>query len=101
MKPTGKTEPLSGAAAATPSTTLRDVVEAVEGLQGLSITRRRDLRSESTGSRLCSMMTLAGSRSIYRDRRQVAAISPVAAGLSIESFSNVKLNLMAAVKATN
>ena len=101
MKPKGKTEPLSGTAAVPPSTTLRDVFEAVEGLQGLSITRRRDLRSAV--NRIAALLDDDPGRialDIPAIGAKLAAISPVAAGLSIKSFSNVKSDFMAAVKAS-
>ncbi len=101
MKPKGKTEPLSGTAAVPPSTTLRDVLQALEGLEGLSVTRRRDLRSAV--NRIAALLDDDPGRialDIPAIGAKLAAISPVAAGLSIKSFSNVKSDFMAAVKAS-
>ena len=73
----------------------------MEGLQGLSITRRRDLRSAV--NRIAALLDDDPGRialDIPAIGAKLAAISPVAAGLSIKSFSNVKSDFMAAVKAS-
>jgi integrase len=85
----------------TAALTLQDVLIAVEGNEGLSATRRRDLRSAVT-----RVASLAGQDpgGIPLDlpalRDKLSAVNPVSVGLTTKSFSNVKSDFLAAVKVS-
>jgi len=92
--------PHGGKSAAT-AITLQDVLTAVEGRDALSATRRRDLRSAVT--RVASLLGEDPGR-IRLDMPalsvRLAAVNPVAAGLTRKTFSNVRSDFVAAVKAS-
>jgi integrase len=98
-KPKRKT-PIRGAEPTT-AITLQDVVNAVQASDALSATRRRDLRSAVTrvafllGEDLERIPLNLPALSV-----KLAAVNPVAAGLKTKSLSNIRSNLMAAVKAS-
>ncbi len=81
--------------------TLQNVVNAVEGHDALSPTRRRDLLSsvmrvafllgEAPGRIALDMASLGA---------KLAAVNPASAGLSRKSFSNVRSDFVAAVRAS-
>jgi integrase len=79
--------------------TLEDVLLSVEGHEDLSITRRRDLRSAV--KRIASLLG-EDPKGIPLDlpalRVKLAAVNPVAAGLTLKTFSDVKSDFLAAVK---
>ena len=81
--------------------TLQAVVNAVEGCDALSDTRRRDLRSAVM--RVASLLGDDPAR-IPLDMRAIGArlatTNPVAAGLTIKSVANIKSNFLAAVRAS-
>jgi hypothetical protein len=80
---------------------LQDVLHAVEGLETVSVTRRRDLRSAV--KRVATLLGDDPARvllDIPAISSKLTAISPVAAGLSNKSFSNIRSDFMAAVKAS-
>ena len=84
-----------------PPITLQDVVNAVQASDALSATRRRDLRSAVTrvafllGEDLERIPLDLPALSV-----KLAAVNPVAAGLKTKSLSNIRSDLMAAVKAS-
>jgi hypothetical protein len=81
--------------------TLQDVLHAIEGLETLTVTRRRDLRSAV--KRVATLLGDDPARvllDIPTISSQLGAISPVAAGLSAKSFSNIRSDFMAAVSAS-
>jgi integrase len=86
---------------ATAAITLQDVLNAVERREGLSVNRRRDLRSAV--KRVASLLGDDPAR-IQLDLptigAQLATVTPIAAGLSSKSFSNIRSDFMAAVKAS-
>jgi integrase len=98
-KPKRKT-PIRGAEPTT-AITLQDVVNAVQTSDALSATRRRDLRSAVTrvafllGEDLERIPLNLPALSV-----KLAAVNPVAAGLKAKSLSNIRSDLMAAVKAS-
>jgi len=99
MKIKRKTKASSGGAETT--VTLQDVLHVVEGLETLSVTRRRDLRSAV--KRVATLLGDDPARlllDIPAISSKLAPISPVAAGLSSKSFSNIRSDFMAAVKAS-
>jgi integrase len=97
VKPPKKT-PIGGADTAI-SFTLRDVLNVVEGSDALSVTRRRDLRSAVM--RVASLLGDDPAR-IPLDLRAISAklamVSPVAAGLTKKTFSNIRSDFVSAVK---
>src|SRR5689334_8628952 len=81
--------------------TLNDVARAVEGADLLSVTRRRDLRSAV--KRVASLLEDHPARLVLdltAISAKLASISPVAVGLSSKSFSNIRSDFMAAIKAS-
>jgi integrase len=80
--------------------TLQTVLDALEGRQ-LAPKRRRDLRSAVT--RVAKLLGDAPGR-IALDlpdlSKRLAAINPVAVGLTPKSFSNIRSDFLAAVKAS-
>jgi hypothetical protein len=90
-----------GGDSATTAITLQDVLTAVEGREALSATRRRDLRSAVT--RVAFLLGEDPGR-IPLDMPalsvKLAAVNPVAADLRSKTFSNIKSDFVAAVKAS-
>jgi integrase len=101
MKTKPKQKAFAGGAETTITITLQDVLNAVEGHAVLSATRRRDLRSSI--KRVASLLTDDPAR-IPLDfptiGAKLATISPVAAGLSSKSLSNIRSDFLAAVQAS-
>ena len=81
--------------------TLQDVLNAVEKRDGLSVTRCRDLRSAV--KRVASLLGDDPGR-IRLDLPAISAklvtVSPVAAGLTGKTFSNIRSDFIAAVKVS-
>ena len=81
--------------------TLQNVLQVVEALEALFATRRRDLLS---GVKRVAILLGDDPAHIVLDlpaiSSKLAAISPAAVGLSRKSFSNIRSNFMAAVKAS-
>ena len=83
------------------TTTLQDVINAVKGRDALSITRRRDLCSavvrvasllnEDPGAIPLNLPVLSA---------RLALVNPAAAGLASKTFSNIRSDFLAAVKAS-
>ena len=99
MKITPKRQATSGGTETT--VTLQDVIHAIEGLETLAVTRRRDLRSAV--KRVATLLADDPARvllDIPAISSKLAAISPVAAGLSAKSFANIRSDFMAAVSAS-
>jgi integrase len=81
--------------------TLRDLLTAVEKRDVPSVTRRRDMRSAVT--RVASLLEDEPARiplDLPAISARLAKVSPVAAGLTSKSISNVRSNFLAAVKAS-
>jgi hypothetical protein len=98
-KPKRKT-PNKDAETVTPFT-LRDLLTAVEKRDAPSVTRRRDLRSAMT--RVASLLGDEPARiplDLPAISARLATVSPVAAGLTSKSISNIRSNFLAAVKAS-
>jgi integrase len=96
-----KTKPAIGGAEPTIGITLQDVVNAVQASDALSATRRRDLRSAVT--RVASLLGEDLERiplDLPALSVKLAAVNPVAEGLTNKSFSNIRSDLIAAVKAS-
>ena len=95
-KPKTKT-PTEGAA----PQTLATVLAALEGNEGLSETRKRDLRSAV--KRVAVLLANDPAR-IILDLSQIsvrlAAISPVAVGMTAKRFANIRSDFVAGVKAS-
>ena len=81
--------------------TLKAVLDALEGQRDLSTTRLRDLRSAVT--RMAKLLGAAPGH-IPLDlpvlSRKLAAINPLAAGLTTKTFSNIRSDFLAAVTAS-
>jgi integrase len=80
---------------------LKDVFQAVDGAQALSVTRRRDMRSAV--KRVAKLLGDDPARLVLdlpAISAKLATISPVALGLSSKSFSNMRSDFLAAVKAS-
>ena len=80
---------------------LSDVLVALESHKGFSETRLRDLRSSI--KRVAALLGDDPARvalDLPAISAKLATINPVAAGLSIKSFSNIRSDFMAAVKAS-
>ena len=81
--------------------TLRAVLDALEERQDLAANRRRDLRSAVT--RVAKLLGDAPAR-IALDlpalSTRLAAVSPITAGLTAKTFSNIRSDFLAAVKAS-
>jgi integrase len=94
-------ETASSGTLATNAITLRDVLNAIERRDGLSVTRCRDLRSAV--NRVASLLGDDPGR-IPLDLPvlgiKLAAVNPVSAGLTSKTFSNIKSDFVAAVKAS-
>ena len=87
--------------AKTTATTLQDVSDAVEGLEALSVTQRRDQRSAVR--RTAALLGDVPSRiplDLPAISAQFATVSPVAAGLTAKSFSNIRSDFLTAVKVS-
>ncbi len=90
-----------GSAETTITITLQDVLNAVEGREALSVTRRRDLRSSI--KRVALLVGDDPARiplDLPAISGKLAAVSPVAAGLTSKTFSNIRSDFIAAVKAS-
>jgi integrase len=88
-------------ASANAAITLQDVLNAVERGEGVSVTRRRDLRSAV--NRMASLLGDDPARirfDLPAISAKLANLSPVAAGLTSKSFTNIKSDFTAAVKAS-
>jgi integrase len=81
--------------------TLRDLLTAVEAREALSATRRRDLRSSvkrvallvgDDPARIALDLPVISAR--------LATVSPAAAGLTSKTFSNIRSDFIAAIKAS-
>lgn len=80
---------------------LNDLIGALERQKNLSETRRRDMRSATKGvARLLDDDPARIALDLPAISAKLATISPAAAGLTGKSFSNIRSNFMAAVKAT-
>jgi integrase len=91
-------EPIGGAAT---TITLQDVINAVKGRDTLSITRRRDLCSAVT--RVASLLDEDPGRialNLPVLSAKLAAVNPASTGLTSKTYSNIRSNLLAAVKAS-
>jgi hypothetical protein len=81
--------------------TLLNVLNAVEGLDALSATRRRDMRSSI---KRVSLLVGDEPARIQLDlpaiSAKLATVSPVAARLTSKTFSNIRSDFIAAVKAS-
>jgi integrase len=88
-------------ASATAAITLEDVLNAVERREGLSVTRRRDLRSAV--NRVASLLGDDPAHirlDLPTISAKLATVTPIAAGLTSKRFSNIRSDFMAAVKAS-
>jgi hypothetical protein len=86
--------------AAAPAT-LRAVLDALEGRQDLAATRLRDLRSAVT--RVAKLLNDAPGHiplELPVLGAKLAAINPVAAGLTAKTFSNIRSDFLAAVSVS-
>jgi len=90
-----------GGAQTSVTITLQDVLDAVERREALSVTRRRDLRSAV--ARVACLLDEDPER-ISLDLRalsiKLAAVNPVAVGLTNKSFSNIRSGFVSAVRAS-
>jgi integrase len=81
--------------------TLQDVIDAIGTLGGHSATRRRDLRSAVTRvSHLLGQDPGSVPLDLPALRKKLAALNPVSKGLTTKTFSNIRSDFMAAVKAS-
>jgi integrase len=99
IKPKRKA-PIQGSETIIP-VTLRDVITAVEGRDTLSATRRRDLRSSI--KRVALLVGDDPARiplDLPAISARLAAVNPIAAGLTSKSFSNIRSDFIAAVKVS-
>jgi integrase len=81
--------------------TLQDVIEAIGTLGAHSATRRRDLRSAVTRvSHLLGQDPTSVPLDLPALRKKLAALNPVSKGLTPKTFSNIRSDFMAAVKAS-
>ena len=99
IKPKMKTP--MGDAKTTITITLQHVLNAVEGREGLSAIRRRDLRSAVT--RVASLLGDEPARiplDLPAISAKLATVSPVAAGLTSKTFSNIRSDFIAAAKVS-
>jgi integrase len=81
--------------------TLQDVINAVKGRDTLSVTRRRDLRSAVT--RVASLLDEDPGRialNLPVLSAKLAAVNPASASLTSKTFSNIRSDFLAAVKAS-
>jgi integrase len=80
--------------------TLRDLLDALEAQDRLPVTRRRDLRSAV--NRVASLVGEDPGRiplHVPELGSKLAMVNPVSVGLSVKTFSNIKSDFLAAVKA--
>jgi integrase len=92
--------PIQGAETIIP-VTLRDLLNAVEGCEALSVIRRRDLRSAVM--RVASLLGDDPARiplELPAISAKLATVSPIAAGLTSKTFSNIRSDFIAAVKVS-
>jgi integrase len=85
----------------TPAVTLADVLAAIGTQEGLSETRRRDLRSAV--KRVAALLDDAPERIplvMPAISAKLAKLSPAAAGVSAKTFHNLRSDFLAAVKAS-
>jgi integrase len=90
----------AGRPAAAPAT-LQAVLDALEGRRDLSATRLRDLRSAVT--RMAKLLGVAPSQiplELPVLGAKLAAINPVAVGLTTKTLSNIRSDFLAAVSAS-
>ena len=95
-----KKPPIGGAETIT-TITLLDLLNAVEGREALSATRRRDLRSSI--KRVALLVGDDPARiplDLPAISAKLATVSPAAAGLTSKTFSNIRSDFIAAVKAS-
>ena len=91
----------AGGGPTTTTNTLRDVLNVVERQEALSANRRRDLLSAVR--RVASLLGDDPGRiplDLPALSIKLAAANPVAAGLTIKTFSNIRSDFVAAVKAS-
>ncbi len=91
----------AGGVGISPPTTLQEVLNAVEGNEALSVTRSRDLRSAV--KRVAGLLGDDPTRiplDLPTLSIKLAAVNPVFAGLTNKTFSNIKSDFIAAVKAS-
>jgi integrase len=87
--------------APTRPTTLADLLPALDATTGLSDTRLRDLRSSV--KRVALLLGDNAGRiplDLPAISAKLAAITPAVSGLSVKTFSNIRTNLLAAIKAS-
>jgi integrase len=95
-----KKPPIGGAETIT-TITLLDLLNAVEGREALSATRRRDLRSSIKRVALLVGDDLARiPLDMPAISAKLATVSPAAAGLTSKTFSNIRSDFIAAVKVS-
>src|SRR5271170_6329149 len=90
-----KRKPSHGGASAPTVTTLQHVLNTVEARESLSVTRRRDLGSSVT--RVASLLGEHPERiplDLPALSVKLAAVNPVAAGLTSKTFSNIRSGLL-------
>ena len=95
------TKPTHGGTSVITPVTLQNVLNALEGREALSLTRRRDLRS---AVRRTAFLLGEDAVRIALDLPalsvKLAAVNPGSAGLTSKTFSNIKSDFVAAVKAS-
>ena len=80
---------------------LHDVLDSLERREGLSATRRRDLRSAVT--RVASLLgndPKAVALNLPAIRVKLAAVNPIAAGMSVKTLQNLRSAFLAGVSAS-
>ncbi len=80
---------------------LQDVLDALERREGLSDSRRRDL--QSSVRRTASLLGDDPKRvplDLPAIRVKLAAVNPIAAGISIKTLQNVRSGFLAAINAS-
>ena len=82
-------------------TTLAHVLEALDSLNGLPATRRRDLRSAvKRVAALLGKEPVQCRLDLTAISTRLAAVNPIGAGLSPKRLSNIRSDFLAAVKAS-
>jgi integrase len=100
MPPKLETKAIGKGGSALTAITLQDLLKAVEARETLSVTRRRDLLSSV--KRVASLLGEDPSRiplHVPELSSKLAVVNPVSKGLSAKTFSNIKSDFLAAVKA--